>query len=96
MYLYKHLFINYIKYEFDTCQILLVMSCIYLVPLIFLRWMSQSSKLDKNSHSLLVIMFVTSAADLVDFVEYVNVEEILNDFGSVNPIMGFYFGFIYL
>lgn len=50
--------------------------------------MSQNSKLDKNSHSLLVIMFVTSAADLVDFVEYVNVEEILNDFGSVDPIMG--------
>jgi hypothetical protein len=72
---------------------LLVISCIYLVPLIFLRWMSQSSKLNKHSHSLLVIMFVTSAADLVDFVEYVNIEEILNDFESVDPIMGMSYNF---
>jgi hypothetical protein len=72
----------------DTCEILIVISCMYLFPLIVLRWMSQNAKLDKSAHSTLVILLVTSAADLVDFVEYVNVEKIVEDFGNVDPIMG--------
>ena len=45
-------------------------------------------KLDRNSHSSLIILLLSCAADLVDFIEYINVEEIVDYFEGVTQIMG--------
>lgn len=65
------------------------MECVFLIPIIFLRWMTPHTyKLDRNSHSSLIILLLSCAADLVDFIEYINVEEIVDYFEGVTQIMG--------
>jgi hypothetical protein len=44
-------------------------------------------KLDRSAHSTLVIFLLTSAADLVDFVEYINIEKIVEQFHGLDAIM---------
>ena len=75
--------------ELNTCELIQVISCVFLVPIIFLRWMSPyTEKLNLTSHSTLIISLLASAADLVDFIEYINVGKIIEALHGVDPIMG--------
>ncbi len=68
---------------------MIVICCVYLIPLIILRSISPKSKnVDKNEHASLAVILLISATDLVDFVEYVNIDEIVHYFKGVDEIMG--------
>ena len=64
------------------------MSCLYLFPLIVLRWMNRPHRLTSTDHANLIISLVISAADLVDFIEYVNIKDIVVDLNGVDSIIG--------
>ena len=48
-----------------------------------------SPKLDSRSHSSLIILLIASAADIVDFIEYASVFQIVSGFKGVDYLMGY-------
>ncbi len=53
------------------------------------RWATPySERLDRNAHSSLIIILLSSSADMADFIEYINIPEIVDYFDGIHPIMG--------
>lgn len=62
--------------------------CLYLIGVIFLRWMTPLSEhMSVKAHSGLISLFLAAAADVVDFIEYSSTEKIV-DFTGINLIYG--------
>jgi hypothetical protein len=75
-----------------SCLIFDVIGCIFFVPLVFLKWLTPCGKsLSGNSHSALIFMLLTSATDILDFIEYTQIPEVKNDFYMVNAIISIFF-----
>ena len=65
---------------------------LFFIPLVFLRWLTPSGKsFSGNSHSALVFHLITSAADILDFIEYTKIPEVKNDSFMVNVIISIIF-----
>jgi hypothetical protein len=63
--------------------------CFYLLPVVFLRYITPHSlRIEQKSHSALVILLLTSAADIVDFADYAKNPSIVNELNNFNSILG--------
>ncbi len=61
-----------------------VATSFYLIPVVFIRYMTpHSERIDQKTHSGLVILLLTSAADIIDFFEYARIPTIAYHFNSV-------------
>ena len=62
--------------------------CTFLIAVIAIRYLTPfSDNLNRKLHSTLLAVFLSAAADIVDFVEYANNESIVSEIG-VHPILG--------
>lgn len=62
-----------------------------MITVILIRNITPVAKnLNKKAHSQLLALFLSAAADVVDFVEYANEEEITHEIG-IHSIFGIYF-----
>lgn len=72
----------------DYCKLVNILFCVYLISVIFIRWLTPySSLLNKKAHSSLIALFLSAAADVIDFIEYTSEEEI-TDKVDENWILG--------
>lgn len=56
--------------------------CIYLIAVVIIRYLQPySEKLTRKDHANLIAFFLTSAADVIDFVEYSQETEITHKIG---------------
>jgi hypothetical protein len=72
-----------------TCELMELAGCFYLLPIVFLRYITPHSKqIDSKSHSALVILLLISAADIVDFADYSKNPTIVYKLNNFNAILG--------
>ena len=62
------------------CTALAIILCSYLMTIIFVRRHSPM-EVKNETHSLLLINYLTAAADIVDFADYSNYEIIIREVG---------------
>ena len=72
--------------DFDLCTTVSLFLCIYLTAVTFSRRWTPILMIQK-SHLILLVGYLSAAADIVDFADYSNKEEITKLLG-VNTIWG--------
>ncbi len=73
----------------SVCSYLHITSSAFFIYLTCLRWFSLfTTNLDRAAHVSLVLTFIASSADVVDFLDYIHNEEIVENLNGITPIMG--------
>ena len=82
----KYALDNFKTSNLTSCTTISLFLCVYLTAVIFARrW--TPILISRKSHLLLLVGYLSAAADIVDFAEYSNKEEITNIIG-VDTIWG--------
>ena len=68
----------------DPCLTVSILTCVFLSAIILSRRF-MPLRMPSKSHTSLMIDYISAAADIIDFVEFVNEETIFND-NQVNPV----------
>jgi hypothetical protein len=73
----------------NSCEILQIITCAFVIPLILHRWISPpAGQMHNTTHSAFIIFLLSSGADIVDFTEYSNFKFLVEFFDGVKPIFG--------
>ena len=76
------------KIDLTLCEFLYLVVVVYLISIVLLKWETPYSKRSNfKHHSNLIALYLSTAADIYDFVEYGMVREITETLGLA-PIYG--------